>query len=163
MSDTPRSPLERKTSRRAAALRRADPQRRSKRPSPPLTSPDPVFAVLEVDTRMVLSAYELLDEANANAPCIAAASGFALLVVYSDERRQVASFSSHPVLGWQLCHGGESPLPITFNCQVRYHRMCDLAIRNPDGSVTGFEGRKFANAETWLADRKRVLLKEERS
>jgi hypothetical protein len=111
------------------------------------------------DTRTVLDAFDLLDEEGSrHAPVIAAASGFAVLVIYSDRKGRVTGYVPHVIVGWKLCHDGASPLPVCHSLHVPYHQMHDLAILNPDGEVWSFEGCRFKNAAAWMRDRQRVLV-----
>ena len=104
----------------------------------------------------MLSAYGLTEPENRNAPIIAAGAGFVLLTLNRVKGR-VEGFSAHPILGWRLCHGGESPLPITFSCDAQYCLMHDWAVEAPGGKVTSFEGCSYPNAAVWLRDMRRVL------
>jgi hypothetical protein len=110
------------------------------------------------DDRLVLSAYDLLHENDTELPpIIAAGPGFMLLVLHHSAKRKVSGYGAHPVIGWRLCHEGESPLPICFSIDVKYHMMCDCAVEAPTGKVTSFEGRSFSSAAAWLRNRRREM------
>lgn len=111
------------------------------------------------DVRCAGSAFDVFGAEGNTQPIISAASGFAVLVLRfsANNAMKVIGFSAHPVIGWQSCHDGRSLMPVCFNLAVPFHQMCDMAVRNPDGSINSFEGCSFPNAQRWLADRKRVL------
>jgi hypothetical protein len=119
------------------------PTRKSKLPSSKGKDPP--------DDRPVIAAYGR-EEIEA-AAVIPAAAGYSLLSIYFDATRQVAGFSSFPVIAWRLVGDDKLPLPIVFGPHVPFHQMCNLAVRSPDGSVVSFEGGWFASSEEWLLNR----------
>lgn len=91
-----------------------------------------------------------------HAPVIAAASGFAVLVLHHEKGR-ITGYSQHVIIGWKLCHDGRSPLPVCHSIYVPYYQMNELAILNPGGEVWSFEGHRFKNTAAWMRDQRREL------
>jgi hypothetical protein len=110
------------------------------------------------DDRLVCTAYAPFDEDDAELPpIISAAPGFMLLVIHTDRKGRVEGYGSHHIIAWKMCHGGSSPLPLSFSTDVRYDRMCECAVMDPSGKVRSFEDFSYPSAAAWLRDRKREL------
>jgi hypothetical protein len=112
----------------------------------------------DIDDRCAISAFSPYDDELNETATIPAAAGFMVLLLQFNAAQRPVSFSSWPVVAWRLMIDGDCPFPIVAGMiTIKFHRMCDLAIRAPGGSVTGFDYGQYPSSAAWLRSRQREL------